>query len=199
MDEKGRIGLTVAVIATMLATVFMFATVTAESGDSGSAPTESSSNAADCHKTLGNLKRTKQTRLLSGPCIDILDAGEAEKRVIRTLCDQTRDEWNQVAKENCEGLKDLEGKKIPGCTVSPRFIPAAILLFASCTQTGYDHFWTCTLEDTPVCIHKSECEKVCDPSDCLASCIPQPPTQECKDRCQTNSQTCKKLCADNNS
>jgi len=214
MDKKARIGMSVAVIATIFAMVMMVISVVADvpvwsyvSLEEQLALEQQAGNApGDFLKTFAcqmagdvliprTITTSVQTQAFIGECNP--NPPKSEQLDVSNNC--VKKVLNQVratVKTNCEAvvIDDPKGTK---CTVTPRSMNNKVT--TECVNTGYEHQYTCTHTMTQGCGHVSYCNK--DANDfekaCLiANCqfVPVGQLAACKAQCQKDSDEAFKAC-----
>jgi len=197
MDEKGRIGLAVAIIATLVTSIVMLAPVVM--GNGGGKPCGDfdprNTNCIIAGTSLPILTKARFSKLFSGPCPTsglIFDEPQSIRTSVKNVCQTVADEWNAQARENCQGL--MSGGQSLGCTLSGlSFFPSGLAIEPTCLNVGYEHRWECKISEKPSCRANCFCSGSCKEANtvCKIPCAGASNPEKCKQDCDMEVKACE--------
>lgn len=195
---KARIGMSVAVIATVLAITILIVTSLGTV-----ASEEDLAASAGCYSDIGPFTRSISGKIqIDGLCPPSGSETLEDFRQRGKCVDKVYELMETNMKANCQTQLDAGGKIIPGCTVSVFSFRTIGDVPITCVETAGVphpmHRWDCQLEALSKCIPKSDCDAECKQNEqsCLAICKPLG-SQQCKTDCHNLAYVqCKQKCSD---
>jgi len=194
MDVKARIGLGIALIATIISLFVAFASIGAETAVAAPAPDSSIAKCEAANGAVTDITVVKDITV-AGPCPSAAQLLTDAR--LNTLCKETQESWISQAKKSCVTVSGERACTInsPWATI---FIRSGLADTRKCDVVDPGHIvkLTCTTKDTPICSHMRDCVKDCEriKKICLSTCGDD--NAPCRQKCVSDMGACIDTCID---